>query len=103
MDAVQAAGESRAIAVKGASTEPRGSGPPVPRDHPVVQGEPERRQVLVRRRDRRQAFQGATQVIAEEPCQTAEEPWRVGGRDGCRIQPADQAPGHRERVGSGRR
>ena len=41
------------------------------------------------------------EVVAEEPDESTEERRRVGRRDRGRVQPGDEASGHRERVGPG--
>ena len=57
MDLVEAAGQPPTVAVERPAAEPGVAGPPVPGDDPVVEREPERRQVLVVGRDRRQPLE----------------------------------------------
>ena len=79
------------------------AGPPVPGDDPVVEGEPERREVLVRRRDGRQPLEHAAQVVAEEADQPAEERRRIGRDDEGAVEAGDEAARDRERVRAGGR
>ena len=77
--------------------------PPIPGDDPIVQREPQRRQVLVGRGDGRQALEDGADVIAEEADQPAEERRRIGRDDDRPVEASDQSAGDRERVGAGRR
>ena len=103
VNVVEPAGEPTLVAVDGAAAEPCLPGPPIPRHHPVVERQSDRRQPLVVERDRRQAFQHVPEVVAEEPGQPAEEARRIRPGQRRRIEPGEEAPGDRERVGTGRR
>ena len=98
MDVIEPAGQPSAVGIERPSAQPGVPGAAVPGHDPVVEGEPQRRQVLVGRRDLGQPFQRGAQVIAEEADQAAEE-WRgVGGDDRRPVEPRHQPPRHRERV-----
>ena len=103
MDVVEAARQSSAVAVERPPAEPGVTGPPIPGDHPVVQREAQERQVLVGRRDRRQAFEDGAEVVPDEADQPAEKRRRIGReRRPASVQPGDQAARHREWVRTGR-
>ena len=99
MDVVETAGQAARIAVERPTTEPGVAGPAVPGDDPVVQRQPQERQVLVRRPRSRGGVRARPEVVAEEPDQPAEEAWGVGGHDHRAIKASHQAAGDRERVG----
>ena len=102
MDVVEAARQASAVAVQRPAAEPRVTGPSIPGDHPVVQGEAQDRQVLVGRRDRRQAFEDGAEVVADEADQPAEKGRCICRNDDPPVQPGDQAACHREWVRTGR-
>ena len=104
MDVVEPAGQPAAVAVERPAAEPGVAGPAVPGDDPVVQREPQRRQVLVGRGDGRQPLEHGAQVVAEEADEPAEERRRVGRDDErCPVEAGDEAAGDGERVRSGGR
>ena len=103
MDVVESAGQPAGVAIERPAAEPGVAGPAVPGDDPVVQREPQRRQVLVGRRDGRQAFEHGAQVVAEEADQAAEERRGVGRDERRPVEPGDEPACDGERVGSGRR
>ena len=100
VNVVQAARQPAAVPVEGAATDPGMAGPAVPRHDPVVEGQAEQREVLVRRRDRGQALERRTKVVSEEPDEPSEERRRTGRDDDGAVEPGDQPPGDRERVGA---
>ena len=103
VDLVEPARQPPPVTVEGPPAEPGMAGPPVPGDDPVVEREPERREVLVRRRDGRQPLEHAAQVVAEEADQPAEEWRRIGRDDEGPVEAGDKAARDGERVRAGRR
>ena len=102
VDLIEPSRQTASIAVEGATAEPGVARAPIPGDDPIVQGEPQRRQVLVGRGDRRQSLEDGPDVIAEEADQPAQERRRIGRDDHRPVEAGDQSAGHRERVGAGR-
>ena len=102
MDVVEAAGQPALVAIQGPAGQPGRPGPAIPRHDPVVQGEPERRQLLVVDRDGRQALEGVAEVVPEESRQPAGERWGIRG-ERRRVEPGDEAARDGERVRSRRR
>ena len=103
MDVVESAGQPAGVAIERPAAEPGVAGPAVPGDDPVVQREPQRRQVLVGRGDGRQAFEHGAQVVAEEADETAEERRGVRGHERSPVQAGDEPACDGERVRSGGR
>jgi hypothetical protein len=64
-----------------------------------MERQPERREILVGRRDRGQPLQDGAEVIAEEPDEAAEEGGCIGRDDDRPIETRHETPGDRERVG----
>ena len=103
VDVVESAGEASGVAVERATADPGMPRPPIPGDDPVVEREPERRQALVVRGDRRKPLQGVPEVVAQEPDEAAEERRGVGRDDRGRVQAGDEPARDRERVRAGGR
>ena len=103
VDLIEPSRQPPPIAIECAAAEPRVSRPPVPGDHPVVEGQSEGRQVLVGWGDRRQPLERGAEVVAEEADQAAEERRRVRRDDDRPVEPRDKPARHRERIRTGRR
>ena len=101
MDVVEPSRQPSPVAIERPPAEPGVPGSTIPGDHPVVQREAERRQVLVRGRDRRQPLEDRAEVVPEEPDEAAEERRRVGRHDRACDRGAPPAGGRR-RTGPGR-
>ena len=103
MDVVQSASQATRVAVQGAAAQPGVTGPAVPGHDPVVERQPQRRQVLVGGHDGRQVFERRSHVIAEEADQPAQERRGVGRHDDraveARNEPAGDGEGIRTRRG----
>ena len=97
-DVAHAAAEARPVPVDGTAPEPRGARAPVPREHPVVEGEPQQRQVLVHARDRRHALEPPAQVVGEVPHQAARERRSIGRCRSVTGHPPQQGPRLGERI-----
>ena len=69
--------------------------PPVPRDRPVVQREPQDRQVLVDARDRRQPLEPSAEVVAQVPDEPARERRHRGSPSSPAVHPRAAAPAPR--------
>ena len=103
MDLVEAAGQPALVAVQRPASEPGRPRPAIPRHDPVVQREPQRRQLLVVDRKRRQPLEGMAEVVPEEADEPAGERRGFGG-EWRRVEPGDEAARYGERVRSrGRR
>ena len=103
MDVVEPPRQPAPVAVERSPADPGVAGPTVPGHDPVVEREPEGRQVLVDRRDRRQPLEAGAEVVAEEADEATEERRDVGRDERRPVEPGDQPAGDRERVRPGGR
>ena len=91
------------VAVDRPRRQPRGPGPPVPGERPVVEREPEHRQVLVDPRDLGQPLEPPAEVVAEEAHEaTGERRARLiaGSVGRATVQPRQHRPCLGERIGA---
>lgn len=98
MDIVESAREPPPVAVERAATQPGMSGAPIPGNDPVVERQPEQRQILVGPGDGGQTFQAGAKVVAKEPNEPAKERRRICGDERRAIKALDEPPRYGERV-----
>ncbi len=103
MDIIEPASQAAPVAIERPTADPGVTRPPIPGHDPVVEGEPERREILVGRGDRRQPLQAGTQVVAEEPDEAAEEGRGIRRDDDRAIEPTDEPSRNGERIRAGGR
>ncbi len=103
MHVVEPTSQASPIAIEGPTADPGMARPPVPGDDPIVEREPERRQVLVGRRERGQALEDRADVVAQEADEPAEEWRRIRGDDDRPIEAGHEAARDCERVRPGGR
>jgi GNAT superfamily N-acetyltransferase len=103
VDVVEPSRQASPVAIECPAAKPGVAGSTIPGNHPVMQGQAERRQVLVGHGDRRHPLEQRAQVVPEETDESAEERRCVGRHDRCAIEARDEAPRDRKRIRSGRR